>query len=668
MILPVCVKPYDDELLYGWLLRLARENGMESMQHFQNYYIPQMDIETSVAHAKIRLDYVFGLDDLCKKYDDTKLFPKAAFILDRMTPLHAIFPFMRYGYQAEISQMILRTRTGGPLDIVPKNSHVEDLQICPECMEEDRKRYGEAYYHTWHHLAGVRVCAKHKCLLKRIRHNGREFLEKLDALFVQEISQGIFMGPDLKLALLQKKIWDCPPFVSLQTMKQVILERIREAGYKTQYPYGTLADDMQRAGFSTLFRHSIEKSLKMVAKSPQVSVVEYAALAAFLYPDRDIFMKRLLMSHNESEPELKEMLEEQFEIISSFGPEIQLKCRICGYMFYMHPYAVKLGCTCPLCSSKNNPETVINRQLSCLGDGLYELVGKFEGYGNRDSRILHKKCGKVRKMRPADAIWMEDECSCMYRPNIQAAQKQIDSERKHFRVVRIVDARSRLVEIQHTECGQSFQIAMGNFQRFPYCRCCRNRKYTNEKFRQELEELTGDQYEIESPFIDQMTPVSIRHKRCGTVTTARVAEFLNGRRCGLCTPIIRSDELPGIVEECTGGNSRIVSYESGLYTVDCGDGNTVEKDSRYIMQELTRPTPSNLFPVRIREPVLKARAASDIYMDILEAGRKGNRWRIKDAVAAGYERNTAKNAVKFLLKNGYIEKTEYGRYTIKPAE
>ncbi|MDS0527610.1 TnsD family transposase [Clostridium sp. SHJSY1] len=41
-----------------------------------------------------------------------------------------------------------------------------NLRYCKMCIEEDRKRYGEAYWHLEHQLDGVLICRKHKTMLK----------------------------------------------------------------------------------------------------------------------------------------------------------------------------------------------------------------------------------------------------------------------------------------------------------------------------------------------------------------------------------------------------------------------------------------------------------------------------------------------------------------------
>ena len=39
------------------------------------------------------------------------------------------------------------------------------LRYCPECVKQDRKHYGETYWHRVHQMAEVKVCPIHKCFL-----------------------------------------------------------------------------------------------------------------------------------------------------------------------------------------------------------------------------------------------------------------------------------------------------------------------------------------------------------------------------------------------------------------------------------------------------------------------------------------------------------------------
>lgn len=50
---------------------------------------------------------------------------------------------------------------------MPKSRNKTDrfLRFCPVCAENDRKQYGEAYWHRMHQFQGIKICPLHKCYL-----------------------------------------------------------------------------------------------------------------------------------------------------------------------------------------------------------------------------------------------------------------------------------------------------------------------------------------------------------------------------------------------------------------------------------------------------------------------------------------------------------------------
>ena len=52
-------------------------------------------------------------------------------------------------------------------NFIPKETHKDNyfLRYCPKCVEEDRNKYGEAYYHVNHQIPNSHVCSKHCCEL-----------------------------------------------------------------------------------------------------------------------------------------------------------------------------------------------------------------------------------------------------------------------------------------------------------------------------------------------------------------------------------------------------------------------------------------------------------------------------------------------------------------------
>lgn len=46
-----------------------------------------------------------------------------------------------------------------------KDNNNRYLKFCPVCAENDRKQYGESYWHRLHQMQGIKICSIHKCYL-----------------------------------------------------------------------------------------------------------------------------------------------------------------------------------------------------------------------------------------------------------------------------------------------------------------------------------------------------------------------------------------------------------------------------------------------------------------------------------------------------------------------
>lgn len=74
-----------------------------------------------------------------------------------------------------------------------------------------------------------------------------------------------------------------------------------------------------------------------------------------------------------------------------------------------------------------------------------------------------------------------------------------------------------------------------------------------EVFAKKVRDLTGDEYELLELYRDEKTPVVLRHRACGVTIRTLLYNFLKGKRCELCTPIVKKEEMKEIVPACTGG-------------------------------------------------------------------------------------------------------------------
>ena len=107
----------------------------------------------------------FRFDDLSRWFADAETRQKE--YLDRHSVFQYCYPMLCKPWQRLImdwrncislysSDLKVLTRAVG-LSLVPK----KDLCYCRECVQEDRRTYGETYWHLSHQLPGIRLCPIH---------------------------------------------------------------------------------------------------------------------------------------------------------------------------------------------------------------------------------------------------------------------------------------------------------------------------------------------------------------------------------------------------------------------------------------------------------------------------------------------------------------------------
>lgn len=82
---------------------------------------------------------------------------------------HTMLPqYLRFSH-GKRKQQILHALYKGEQLIVPgyHRWYQQSLMYCPVCAADDRRTYGEAYYHRAHNLRNIGLCTKHRCRLLR---------------------------------------------------------------------------------------------------------------------------------------------------------------------------------------------------------------------------------------------------------------------------------------------------------------------------------------------------------------------------------------------------------------------------------------------------------------------------------------------------------------------
>lgn len=145
---------YPDELVYSWIARYYCQSGcvLPNRVHFEIFINPSA--RPSIEFCNIYTeDMLSVMNHLVSK----------GILIER----HTMFPsfyFHNANCKRNIYQSLLHNKTPHFL----KLKGLSSLAYCPICAAEDRKRYGEAYWHRTHQIKGLTICPQHGCYLVKI--------------------------------------------------------------------------------------------------------------------------------------------------------------------------------------------------------------------------------------------------------------------------------------------------------------------------------------------------------------------------------------------------------------------------------------------------------------------------------------------------------------------
>ena len=149
-------EPYPDELMYSVLSRYHKMSGhlvyRASAEELFKDPLARPDVEFVNRYTE-ELLRVLGVD------------------METLVREHTMFQAygMFLSHERKKAAFISMIRMDGKhknLLAIPTRKTVRTLRYCPVCVEEDRGRYGETYWHRSSQIQGLRVCPLHKCHLQ----------------------------------------------------------------------------------------------------------------------------------------------------------------------------------------------------------------------------------------------------------------------------------------------------------------------------------------------------------------------------------------------------------------------------------------------------------------------------------------------------------------------
>lgn len=150
---------YPDELVYSWFCRYYVHSGcFTHKMALQELYCNRSDNPSK--------EFIGNLNSNARA-EIAKVYP-----LDMLTLNHTIFPQYARFIPLERRKTAMYHIGHDSCDVhhlfcvLPRIGEEQYLRYCPLCAMEDRKQYGEAYWHRKHQLRNVNICTKHGCRLK----------------------------------------------------------------------------------------------------------------------------------------------------------------------------------------------------------------------------------------------------------------------------------------------------------------------------------------------------------------------------------------------------------------------------------------------------------------------------------------------------------------------
>ena len=150
---------YPDELVYSWFCRYYVHSGCFTHKMalddilYSRHNNPSKEFLGHLnpsAQKKIQSIYSFE-----KLILDHTMFPQYARFLPQERKKSALY-HLAYEF-CDAHQLFA---------VLPRTESDRFLKYCPACVAEDRKTYGETYWHRVHQIRNLTICPRHQCLLE----------------------------------------------------------------------------------------------------------------------------------------------------------------------------------------------------------------------------------------------------------------------------------------------------------------------------------------------------------------------------------------------------------------------------------------------------------------------------------------------------------------------
>lgn len=465
------IKPYEDELLYSYLYRLAVVNGLDIKTFYSMVtYLPKK--------GEIKYQTIFDPAYLAKMLGPSVV--DGSIDLLNKTSLLSYMPlFYNKNRVSNFVGCMYDLKGLKPL-IRNKAFPMKELRACPECMEE------KFYFRRIHQLPGMTYCPKHKVPL--MIYTGRKYHEFEDNSYSRCKEDNEEMLYAQHIDVLSQIIEDFNIYDVVDNL------------------------DVKDASLTINNQHVPDKQF---------------FFDLFRYVDK---IPEAIFKCQKRKRELLDIVKESYELRSKYSDKyVKVKCKDCGLCFISTPERLESGWECPHKDYELDIEAKFRRLFKYKSEGKFSLV---KGYVSPSEKIVYRcnACGRERARRPMEFLTYPNKCVCEREFDIEDERlklKEIGFDLLDY------DSKTCRGTFKGLDCGHTFTYKYHRFVKDPYCRICNPRDYTDESYQKKLDEIHNGKYTLISHFKGIKNEVTVRHC-CGKEITNRADAFLGKYRCPKC--------------------------------------------------------------------------------------------------------------------------------------
>jgi uncharacterized protein with PIN domain len=237
----------------------------------------------------------------------------------------------------------------------------------------------------------------------------------------------------------------------------------------------------------------------------------------------------------------------EYKVLSEYKGnknKVLMKHIKCQNEFLMQPNAFLNGQRCPYCSGK------MQKTTEQFKKEIYELVGDeyelLDEYINSKVKvhILHKKCKNIIELKPNSFLTGHrcGYCSQKKQKNTEWFKQEVyDLVANEYEVLGEYTRALEKTLFRHNKCEYEFLLRPNDFLKGTRCPKCNGgiKNKSTEYFKNEVYNLTGDEYVVVGTYKSSKKPILFKHVSCGNLFSMTPGGFLGsknriGNRCPIC--------------------------------------------------------------------------------------------------------------------------------------